>query len=175
MDLKDSDSYPFPLPQDEAVRLAALQSCRVLDMPPQKSLRTLTTLASSVFDVPVALLSLIDANRQTMLATHGTDVTEMPRSTSFCTHALLQDDILFIPDASQDHRFSGNPLVTAQPHIRFYAGAPLLGPDGHKIGTFCLIDHLARAELSGRERRMLKDFASIAAEIIFGSHHAAAR
>jgi GAF domain-containing protein len=166
MDLSNSETYPFPLPQDEATRLAALHSCNVLDLPPQKSLYTLTELAGTVFSVPVALLTLIDTSRQIMLATHGTDVREMPRSTSFCTHALLQDDILFVPDASQDHRFSGNPLVTSQPHIRFYAGAPLMDVTGYKIGTFCLIDHLPRPELSPRERRMLKDFATIAAQII---------
>ena len=169
MDPQDADKYAFLLPSDEDLRLAALRSCRVLDMPPQKSLQTLTSLASTVFNVPVALLSLIEATRQIMLATHGTEVTEMPRSTSFCTYALLQDDILFVADASEDERFSANPLVTGQPHIRFYAGMPLLAPSGHKIGTFCLIDHLPRSALTLRERRMLKDFATISAEIIASS------
>ncbi len=166
MDSTDADTRKFPLPENEAERMNALHSCRVLDMPEQKSLRILTDLASSVFNVPVALLSLIEAKRQVMLAIHGPAITEMPRSTSFCTYALLQDDILFIPNATEDDRFSDNPLVTAAPHIRFYAGAPLLGPSGHKLGTFCLLDHMPRSELSPRERRMLKDFAAISAEII---------
>ena len=169
MDLNDSDQYPFPLPENEALRLAALHSCRVLDLPPQRSLRNLTELASTAFGIPVALVTVIEATRQIMLATHGTDVKEMPRSTSFCTYALLQDDILFVPDASEDERFSANPLVTSQPHIRFYAGAPLLSTSGHKIGTFCLIDHMPRPEITPRERRMLKHFAAIAGDIVASS------
>ncbi len=158
--------HPFPLPADEMLRLAALQSCRVLDMPQQKSLRGLTELASTVFNVPVSLISVIDTDRQVMLAIEGADVAQMPRSTSFCTYALLNDDILFVPDASADIRFADNPLVANAPHLRFYAGAPLLDPSGYKIGTFCILDHVPRADLTTRERRMLRGFADIAAEII---------
>ena len=163
---QDNADRPFPIPANETSRLAALHSCRVMDMPPQKSLQRLTDLASIAFDVPVALLSLIEANRQIMLAIHGPQVTEMPRSTSFCTYALLQDDILLVPNASEDSRFFDNPLVTGQPHIRFYAGTPLLGPGNHKLGTFCLIDHMPHAEFTRREQRMLKEFAAVASEII---------
>jgi GAF domain-containing protein len=166
MDLENADSYAFPLPGDEDLRLAAMQSCRVVDIPAQKSLRVLMDLASTVFDVPVALLSLIENKSQIMLATHGTDVTVMPRSTSFCTYAILQDDILFVPDAREDERFAENPLVLKPPHIRFYAGAPLLDRNGYKVGTFALLDHLARHELKERDRSMMRDFATIAAEII---------
>ena len=166
MDTSAPDRYAYPKPADEALRLASLQSCRVLELPPQPSLRTLTKLAATVFNVPVALISLIEAERQVMVATFGTEVPEMPRSTSFCAHALMQDDVLFIGDAQADHRFSGNPLVTGQPHIRFYAGMPLLNKYRYKIGTFCLIDHVPRHELTRRERRMLEDFATLTSEIM---------
>ena len=166
MDLSDTDTYAFPLPSDEDLRLAALHSCRVLDVPSRKSLSTLMDLASRVFDVPIAFLSLIEAKKQRMLAMHGADVTEMPRSTSFCTYAILQDEILFVPDARIDERFLNNPLVVNAPYIRFYAGVPLQDAGGYKIGTFALIDHLPRAELKPNEQLMLRDFATIAAEIM---------
>jgi GAF domain-containing protein len=160
------DSYPFPQPANELDRVQELSSCRLLERPKQKSLALLTELATNVFSVPVALVSLIDAETQWMRAIHGADVTQMPRSTSFCTYVLMQDDPLIVLDATDDPRFASNPLVLGQPRIRFYAGAPIMGPGGHPLGSFCLIDHMPRAQFTPRELRMLKQFTCVSTEIM---------
>jgi GAF domain-containing protein len=156
----------FPLPPDEAERLVELTSCRLIERPNQKSLALLVELAAAVMGVPVALVSLIDAQTQWMKAIHGADVPQMPRSTSFCTYVLLQDEPVVVLDAHQDPRFSANPLVLEQPKIRFYAGVPLLGPRGHALGSFCLIDHEPHPAFTDREKRLLRKFGDIAAEIL---------
>ena len=123
------------------------------------------TLASDMFDMPIALVSLVDENRQWFKACVGLDTRETPRSQAFCAYTILQDDVLVIGDALLDPRVSDNPLVTGSPRIRFYAGAPLVTRDGHRIGTFCLID-LAPRDFPPADRDRLRRFAAIASRQI---------
>ena len=133
-----------PRPANEPDRLQALRQLLILDTPPEERFDRLTAFAAQEFDVPTALVSLIDDDRQWFKARVGVDSCETPRSISFCGHAILQDDIMVVPDVKQDERFFDNPLVTGEPHIQFYAGAPLKLPGGQNVGTLCLIDNKPR-------------------------------
>jgi signal transduction histidine kinase len=144
-----------PTPHDEAARLQALVSYDVLDSDVEQSFDELTELLSSVLKVPVALVSLVDGNRQWFKSHHGLDATETPREVAFCAHAILDDKIFLVGDSHKDDRFADNPLVTGAPHVRFYAGAPLITPEGYRIGTVCGIDHKPHA-LDPTQRRFLE-------------------
>ncbi|MBL8654822.1 MAG: GAF domain-containing protein [Alphaproteobacteria bacterium] len=135
-------------PNDEAARLAALRRLDVLDTAPERTFDDLVLVAKALFGVPIALISLIDADRQWFKANIGLPASQTPRSLSFCGHAILRDEALVVPDASEDPRFHDNPLVTDGPNIRFYAGQPLRLPDGFTIGTLCVIDTAIREEPS---------------------------
>jgi GAF domain-containing protein len=132
------------LPDNEAERLAALYALLILDTPPEQRFDKIVDFAASEFDVPIALISLIDRERQWFKASIGLDVCETGRDISFCGHAILARDIMVVPDALEDPRFADNPLVTGEPGIRFYAGAPLVLPSGAALGTLCLIDRRPR-------------------------------
>ncbi|MBY0240409.1 MAG: GAF domain-containing protein [Burkholderiaceae bacterium] len=129
-----------PAPDNEAERLAALYALLILDTPREERFDRIVAFATSEFDVPIALISLIDGERQWFKSNVGMPMCETGRDVSFCGHAILRDDIMVIPDAADDIRFADNPMVTGSPHIRFYAGAPLLTPQGHALGTLCIID-----------------------------------
>lgn len=133
-----------PLPDNEAERLAALYALLILDTPPEQRFDKIVEFASAEFDVPIALLTLVDRARQWFKASTGVDVCETGRDISFCGHAILAPDIMVVPDALEDPRFADNPLVTGEPGIRFYAGAPLVLPSGAALGTLCLIDRRPR-------------------------------
>ena len=127
-------------PKNEKSRLYALRSLNVLDTPTEERFERLTRLAKRMFDVPIALVTLVDENRQWFKSHVGLNMTETPRDISFCGHAILGNDIFIIPDTIKDERFSDNPLVLNKPYIRFYAGCPLRYLDGSILGTLCIID-----------------------------------
>jgi GAF domain-containing protein len=130
---------PPPLPPNEADRLAALRQLLILDTPPEERFDRITAFAQREFGVPTVLISMVDGERQWFKSKVGLAACETPRSISFCGHAILQEDVMVVADARTDARFSDNPLVTGEPFIRFYAGAPLVLPSGHAVGTLCLI------------------------------------
>ena len=135
---------PAPLPPDEAERLAALERHKLLMTGKEPEFERVARLAADLFEVPIALVSLVLADQQTFMGACGIEVSGSPRSVAFCAHAILSDEVMVVPDAALDPRFAGNPLVTGQPGIRFYAGAPLrLG--SHRVGTLCLIDRAPRS------------------------------
>ncbi|GDY25561.1 sensor domain-containing diguanylate cyclase [Agarivorans sp. Toyoura001] len=127
-------------PVSEDSRLKSLKELDILDTQPEERFDRITRMAKRLFDVPIALVSLVDENRQWFKSCFGVDASETPRDISFCGHAILGDETFQIEDALSDPRFADNPLVTGYPHIRFYAGHPLSTPDGEKIGTLCIID-----------------------------------
>src|SRR5438477_11153973 len=147
-----------PLPVNETTRLEALRAYDVLDTPPEQAFDDLTRLASQICNTPVAMVSLVDGDRQWFKSKVGTEATETPRDVAFCAHAILEPDLFIVPDAEADERFFDNPLVTSDPHVRFYAGAPLITPDGHAIGTLCTIDRVSR-ELSTEQTEALRALA----------------
>lgn len=147
-----------PIPADDETRLDALRALRLLDTPVEETFDRITRLAARTFDVPIALVSLVDRDRQWFKSRHGLEVAETPRDVSFCGHAILADDIFVIADARRDERFADNPLVTGEPHVRFYAGCPLRAPSGERIGTLCLIDRNPREWPEG-DAEALRDLA----------------
>jgi anti-sigma regulatory factor (Ser/Thr protein kinase) len=129
---------------DESARLAALRRYRILDTDPEQAFDDLTLLASHICATPIALISLIDADRQWLKSKVGISIAETSRSVSFCTHAITQSDLYVVPDARVHDLFRDNPFVVAENGIRFYAGAPLITPDGLALGTLCVLDRIPR-------------------------------
>lgn len=167
-----------PLPENETARLCALWQYQILDTEPESAFDDLTHLAAHVCNTPIALISFIETQRQWFKSKVGLEVTETPRDIAFCSHAILQREVLIVPNTLNDERFATNPLVTATPGIRFYAGTPLITPTGEALGTLCVIDHVPRTltpqqidmlQVLGRQvvtqlelRRNLKDMALMA-------------
>lgn len=145
-----------PNPPDEALRLETLHSLKILDTEPEERFDRITRVAAQLFNVPVAIVSLIDANRQWFKSCQGISAKETPRSISFCAHAILGDDVFCVNDALLDPRFADNPLVIGEPHIRFYAGFPIAAENGTKLGTLCIVDRKPR-QISERETQLLRD------------------
>jgi anti-sigma regulatory factor (Ser/Thr protein kinase) len=132
------------MPTTEASRLAALRSYRILDTDPERAFDDIVLLASQICGTPIATLTLVDEKRQWFKARVGLPMAETERSIAFCSHTIQQRDVMIVPDARGDERFRNNPMVLGEPHIRFYAGAPLVTPEGHAVGTLCVIDSVPR-------------------------------
>jgi len=146
------------IPYNESQRMDALCGLNILDTPAEERFDWITRVAQRCFKVPITLVSLVDSERQWFKSRQGLDTSETARDISFCGHAILSEDILYIPNALDDPRFTDNPLVTDAPYIRFYAGAPLHAPEGQRIGTLCIIDDKPR-EFSSDELGILRDLA----------------
>ena len=151
-------SVEAPLPENESDRLAALYGLRILDQGPAPHLDRITRIAQNVLDVPIALISLVDANRQWFASRQGLEATETPRCDAFCAHAILKSETLVVNDTLDDERFFDNPLVTGPPEMRFYAGAPITLAGGERLGTLCVIDRVPR-EFDATQLSVLRDLA----------------
>ncbi len=153
---RPAGAYPRPpLPPDEPERLATLAQYDVLDTDPEQAYDDLTLLASHICQTPIALVSLVDTDRQWFKSRLGLDVPETHRDVAFCAHAIVSQETMVVNDATTDERFANNPLVLGDPEIRFYAGAPLRVPGGQAIGTLCVIDRVPR-ELTAEQRAALE-------------------
>lgn len=148
------------IPPSENTRLEALLALNILDTKPEERFDRLTRIAKESLDVPVSIVSLVDRDRQWFKSIIGLDVCETSREVSFCGHAILSDEPLIVPNALEDDRFVENPLVTNEPHIRFYAGIPLKAINGERLGTFCVIDTKPRT-LSRNQLNLLIDLGSM--------------
>jgi GAF domain-containing protein len=151
-------------PDNEAARLAALYALMLLDTPPEERFTRLVEYAAREFAVPIALITLLDDDRQWFKAAIGMGTTcQTSRDISFCGHTILKNEIMVVPDAHADPRFADNPLVTGAPHIRFYAGAPLVLPSGYAMGSLCIIDTAPR-QVEGLELTILSTLRHLAVQ-----------
>jgi GAF domain-containing protein len=146
---------------NEEARQETLRQYEILDTDAEKVFDTLTAMAAAVCQTPISLLSFVDRDRQWFKSRVGLSIRETSRSLSFCAHAICGDDLFVVPDALIDERFAKNPLVTGDPNIRFYAGMPLISPQGYGLGTLCVIDHVPR-ELSEDQKTKLSVLAQSA-------------
>jgi PAS domain S-box-containing protein len=149
------------LAENEAARIQALRKYAILDTSDEPAFDRITRLAARLTGTPITLLTLVDEDRQWFKSTYGFEPRETPREVSFCAHAILSNDVMVVPDATADRRFATNALVTGEPRIRFYAGAPLRTPDGLNLGTLCAIDTVPR-QFSADDQRVLADLAALA-------------
>ena len=143
-----------PIPKNEKKRLEVLWQYEVLDTVPEQVFDDLAELAAHICGAPIALITFVDEHRQWFKSRVGTSLKETSRDVSFCGHAIMQRDAFIVPDAAKDRRFAENPLVTSGPKIRFYAGAPLIAPDGHALGTLCVIDKVPHELLPDQKRAL---------------------
>lgn len=154
---------PAPIPPDDVRRLQALRDLLILDTAPEERFDRIVSFAADEFDMPIVLVSLVDQDRQWFKARVGLEACETAREISFCGHAIVQPDLFIVEDATQDPRFADNPLVTAAPFIRFYAGAPLRLSSGATVGTLCLIDTRPRT-LDTMDRSILAALRTLVVE-----------
>ncbi|MEM9673013.1 MAG: GAF domain-containing sensor histidine kinase [Bacteroidota bacterium] len=149
-----------PIPNNEQERLAALQAYQILDTLPEQDFDDITRIASEICGTPISLITLVDENRQWFKSRKGVDVEETPREIAFCAHAIAQpEEMMLVEDPQHDERFHDNPLVIGEPHVRFYAGVPLVNPEGHALGTLCIIDNEER-KITAQQIASLKALAN---------------
>ena len=153
-----------PRPDNEDVRLLALEGTGILDTPDERSFDAITRVAADHYDCSVSLVTFVDRHRQWFKACFGWDVKETDRDLSFCAHAILRPAPLIVPDAREDERFRENALVTGSPFIRFYAGVPLTTSDGFSLGTLCIIDDQPRHDIELSNLSVLEDLAEVVVE-----------
>jgi excisionase family DNA binding protein len=157
-------SFPsYLMPANEADRLKAVEATNLVGTASSPALDRLTWLTGEITNAPMVLITLLTARRQWFISRSGVQITETPREWAFCSHAILQDDLFVVEDAAQDDRFRENPLVTGEPHIRFYAGIPLEDDQGFRMGTLCVLDREPR-KLREREKRAFKELAVLTSE-----------
>lgn len=155
-----------PIPANESARQARLDGLGVLDTLPQPAFDHITELAAQICGTPIALITLVDRDRQWFKSRLGMEVAQTGRDVSFCGHAIIEPNrVMVVEDASQDPRFADNPLVQGEPHIRFYAGAPIVTQDGHALGTVCVIDRRARV-LEPAQRAALCSLSTLVASLL---------
>nr|WP_239988165.1 diguanylate cyclase [Pseudomonas syringae] len=154
----------YPVGDDDEERIRILNAFSLMDTPPEHEYDQIVQMASRIFDAPIVLISLVHRDRQFFKARVGLDVCETGRDVSFCNFALMGRYVFLVPDALQDERFSSNALVVGAPYIRFYAGAPLITPSGHVLGSLCLIDNKPRETFSERDQLILQDLAVMVIE-----------
>jgi excisionase family DNA binding protein len=164
-ELRAERSPGYPVPRDEAARLRMVGRTGLLGTDADPAFDRITWLAGIIAGTSISVISLLTAKRQWFKSVRGTGLTETPREWAFCNHAILGEDILTVEDARQDARFRENPLVTGDPHIRFYAGCPLRGPEGHMLGTLCVVDSTPR-RLDATQKDGLRALADIAEDEI---------
>jgi two-component system, NtrC family, sensor kinase len=148
-------SAPAPAPITDAARVAALQKYAILDTEPEQAFDDLTLLASYICKTPIALISLVDEDRQWFKSKVGISVSQTSREIALCSIAIQQTDVMVVPDTLKDERFRNNPLVVSEPRIRFYAGAPLITEEGYALGTLCVVDQSPR-DLSADQKEALQ-------------------
>lgn len=153
------------LPLNELARLEALRQYEILDSAKEQVFEEIAGIAAAVFGVPMVAISLVDSDRQWFKAKVGLDVESTSRDIAFCSHAILASGVLEVPDARADERFQENPLVTEEPNVRFYAGCPLITPDGHALGTVCILDAHPR-KLTDEETKVLSSLALVTMTLI---------
>ena len=156
-----------PIPDNEVERLQALHNLLLLDTPPEERFDRVVRFAAEELDVPIALVTFIDTQRQWFKSRLGIDINETARNISFCAHAINQSDLFVVDDASKDERFFDNPLVIGFPYIRFYAGAPVRAPSGERVGTLCIIDTKPR-ELGEIEQAVMNALRQLVDEALAG-------
>jgi GAF domain-containing protein len=160
------------IPENEAERLKTLQELNILDTSPEERFDRVTRYAANLFKVPIALVSLVDEDRQWFKSRVGIDATETPRDISFCAHAINSNEVFMVVQTRADPRFADNPLVTGEPRIRFYAGAPLEMENGMRVGTLCMIDKVPRV-LDEAELQQLTELAKVIVKELQGEGESA--
>lgn len=159
-----------PVPENEAERLNTLRGYGILDTHPEDAFDDLTRLAGSICGAPIALISLVDEDRQWFKSKIGMEACQTARRDAFCAHTIISAELFVVPDASLDPRFTANPLVVGDLHIRFYAGAPLTAPNGHNLGALCVMDHVPR-QLTPEQLESLRILSrQVIAQVILGKN-----